>query len=75
MELATLQRVPRLDAIAHRDDLRCVLLGEQRGEIGADEARRWKEGVYGLMAAWGLSPHEVMPRSRDSLPHTGWRSL
>ena len=32
---------------------------EERGEIGADEARRWKEGIYGLMVLWELEPDEV----------------
>ena len=32
---------------------------EERGEIEADEARRWKEGIYGLMVLWGLEPGEV----------------
>ena len=35
-------------------------LMEDRGEIAADEARWWKVGVYGLMQAWDLSPHEVL---------------
>ena len=29
-------------------------------EIDADEARRWKEGIYGLMLLWGLEPDEVV---------------
>ncbi len=33
---------------------------EEWGEIEADEARRWKEGIYGLMVLWGLEPDEVL---------------
>ncbi len=33
---------------------------EQRGEMEAGEARRWKEGIYGLMVLCGLEPDEVL---------------
>ena len=33
---------------------------EERGEIEAVEARRWKDGIYGLMVLWGLEPDEVL---------------
>ena len=33
---------------------------EQCGEIEADDARCWKEGIYGLMVLWGLEPGEVI---------------
>ena len=33
---------------------------EESGEIEADEARLWKEGIYGLMVLWGLEPDEVV---------------
>ena len=33
---------------------------EEWGEIEADEARRWKEGIYGLMVLWGLEADEVL---------------
>ncbi len=33
---------------------------EECGEIKADEARLWKEGIYGLMMLWGLEPGEVL---------------
>ncbi len=32
---------------------------EECGEIEAGEARRWKEGIYGLMVLWKLEPDEV----------------
>jgi hypothetical protein len=34
---------------------------EQEGEIDADEARRWKAGIYGLMQLWGLEVDFVSP--------------
>ncbi len=33
---------------------------EQSGEMKAGEARRWKEGIYGLMVLWGLEPGDVV---------------
>ena len=33
---------------------------EERGEIESDEARRWKEGIYGLMVLWQLGPDELV---------------
>ncbi len=33
---------------------------EECGEIDTDEARWWKEGIYGLMVLWGLEPDEVL---------------
>jgi len=33
---------------------------EECGEIEADEARQWKDGVYSLMVLWGLEPGEVL---------------
>ena len=33
---------------------------EECGEMEADEARRWKEGIYGLMVLWKLEPDEII---------------
>ena len=33
---------------------------EECGEIETDEARRCKEGIYGLMLLWNLEPNEVL---------------
>ena len=33
---------------------------EECGEIEADEAKRWKEGIYGLMVLWELEPADVL---------------
>jgi len=32
---------------------------EECDEIEADEARLWKEGIYGLMVLWGLEQTDV----------------
>jgi hypothetical protein len=32
---------------------------EQQGEIEPEEARRWKEGIYGLMQLWGLGADDL----------------
>ena len=36
---------------------------EECGEIAADEAPLWKEGIYGLIVLWGLKPDEVLGSS------------
>lgn len=33
---------------------------EDMGKISPREARRWKEGIFGLMVLWGLEPDEVL---------------
>ena len=35
---------------------------ERAGEMDASEARRWKEGIFGMMRLWGLEPDEVLGR-------------
>ena len=35
-------------------------LMERCGEMTPAEARRWKDGVYGLMQLWGLEPDDVL---------------
>ena len=37
---------------------------EQGGEIDLKEARRWKEGFYGLMSLWGLEADELLSPAR-----------
>ena len=32
---------------------------EQAGEMAAEDAVRWKHGIYGLMMLWGLEPDEL----------------
>ena len=33
---------------------------EQAGEMAADDAVRWKHGIYGLMMMWGLEPDDLV---------------
>ena len=33
---------------------------EQHGKVSAEEAKRWKEGIFGLMKLWGLELDEVL---------------
>ena len=32
---------------------------EQHGKMPPEEARRWKEGIFGLMMLWGLEPDDL----------------
>lgn len=41
---------------------------EEIGEMSPQEARRWKEGVFGLMVLWGLEPDEVDPPIPEQEP-------
>ncbi len=43
---------------------------EECGEMEAGEARRWKEGIYGLMLLWGLEPDEVLADVPITWSHT-----
>ena len=36
---------------------------ERRGEMGADEAVQWKDGVFVLMVMWGLEPDDLVRSS------------
>ena len=42
---------------------RCVDLMERMGEMSADEAARWKHGIFGLMELWGLEPGDLVTKS------------
>ncbi len=33
---------------------------ERAGEIRAEDALRWKHGIFGLMLLWGLEPEELL---------------
>ena len=48
----------------HPDELyslwRYIDLMEQCGEADAEEARRWKHGIFGLMDRWGLEPDDLL---------------
>jgi len=56
--------ITRTLALLKPDDLfpawKYIDLMEQQGELGADEARRWKEGIYGLMRLWGLEVGDLL---------------
>jgi hypothetical protein len=41
-------------------------LMERHGRMTPAEARRWKDGVYGLMELWGLEPDEVLAPSYET---------
>ena len=51
-------------ALLRPDDLfvvwRLVDSLELAGEMAAEDAVRWKHGVYGLMMLWGLEPDVVV---------------
>ena len=36
---------------------------EQHGKMSSEEAKRWKEGIFGLMDLWGLEPDGVLDSS------------
>ncbi len=33
---------------------------EQAGEMAAEDATRWKHGIYGLMVVWNLEPDHLV---------------
>jgi hypothetical protein len=41
----------------------CVDLTERTGEMAAEEAFRWKHGIFGLMERWGLEPDDLVTTS------------
>jgi hypothetical protein len=36
--------------------------------MGADETRHWKDGIYGLMALWGLEPGDLVMQVEEADP-------
>jgi hypothetical protein len=34
---------------------------EQAGEMAAEDAVRWKHGIFRLMMLWGLEPDDLVP--------------
>ena len=59
-----MHEVPETLALLRPDDLFAVwcLVDslEQAGEMAADDAVRWKHGIFGLMALWGLEPDDLI---------------
>lgn len=35
-------------------------LQEQTGDLSPTDAKRWNEGIYGLIVLWGLEPDELI---------------
>ncbi len=56
-------------ALLRPDDLfpvwRLVDSLEQAGEMAAEDAVRWKHGIYGLMMLWGLEPYDLVTISES----------
>ena len=55
--------ITRTLSLVKPDDLypswRLIDLLEETGRMGP-EAKRWKEGIYGLVMRWGLKPDELI---------------
>ena len=56
--------IPESLALLRPDDLFAVwcLVDslEQAGDMTAEDAVRWKQGIYGLMELWGLEPDDLV---------------
>ncbi len=59
--------IPESLALLRPDDLfpvwRLVDSLVQAGEMAAEDAIRWKHGIYGLMMLWGLEPDDLVTSS------------
>ena len=57
--------IPESLALLHQDDLFpvwCLVDSlEQAGEMAAEDAVRWKHGIFGLMMLCGLEPDDLIP--------------
>ena len=42
---------------------RFVNLMERNGDMSANEAVQWKDGVFALMVMWGLEPEDLVRSS------------
>ena len=60
----TMHEVPESLALLRPDDLfpvRCLVDSlDQAGEMAAEDATRWKHGIYGLMMLWELEPDDLL---------------
>jgi hypothetical protein len=58
-------RSPTPSPLLKAEDLyplwRCVDLAERHGEMQPEEAMRWKQGIFGLMATRELEPDDLPP--------------
>ncbi len=59
-----MHEIPESLALLRPDDLFpvwCLVDSlEQAGEMAAEDAVRWKHGIYGLMMLWGLEPEDLI---------------
>ena len=55
--------IPATLALLKPDDLWPawrVIDAMEPGHMPAEEAKQWKDGIYGLMRRWGLEPGELV---------------
>ena len=59
-----MHEIPKTLALLRPDDLFpvwCLIDSlEQAGERAANDAVRWKHGIFGLMTLWGLEPDDLV---------------
>jgi len=48
---------------------RCIDLMERMGEMPADEAVRWKRGIFELMELWGLEADGLVLFTTHAILH------
>ena len=57
--------IPESLALLRPDDLfpiSCLVDSlEQTGRMAAEDAVRWKHGIFGLMMLWELEPDDLIP--------------
>ena len=65
---------PATLALLEPDDLwpawRFVDLLEKAGEMDADEAQQWRDGIFGLMRRWNLEPSQPSPGEKRAETRT-----
>ena len=56
--------IPATLALLKPDDLwpawRLIDAMEHSGHMPAEEAKQWKDGIYGLMQRWGVEPDDLV---------------
>ena len=70
-----MREIPESLALLRPDDLFlvwCLVDSlEQAGEMAAEDAVRWKHGIYGLMELWGLERDDLSLPLPYSQPFAG----
>ncbi len=65
----TIPDFPATLALLKPDDLwpawKLIGLLEKAGEMDADEAQQWRDGIYRLMMRWKLEPSHLTPPTED----------